>query len=96
MKNQIKPCKEYTKVTFLRTKDDPLYNFKYGVVSILINGYERVTTRKGEMLKVPMQVKNGRDEALVKAYEVSYTSEYMYIPVKYIMSIKEGVSTEDL
>lgn len=96
MKSQIKLCEEYTKVTSLRTKDDPLYNSKYGIVSILVKSYEKVTTRKGKMLKVPIQIKNGRDEALVKAYEVSYTSEYMYIPLKYIMSIKEGVSTEDL
>ena len=88
--------KEYTKVTFLKTKDDPLYNFKYGELSIFIRDYEKVTTRKGDMLKVPIQIKNGRDEVLAKAYEVSYTSEYMYIPLKYVMSIKEGVSTEDL
>ena len=91
-----KPSKEYTKVTFLRTKDDPLDNFKYGEFSIFIKDYEKVTTRKGDMLKVPIQIKNGRDEVLAKAYEVSYTSEYMYIPLKYIMSIKEGVSTKDL
>jgi ribosomal protein S8 len=92
----MKLCKEYTKVTFLKTKDDPLYNFKHGVVSLLVESCEKVSTKRGEMLKVPLLKKNKRDEVLTKAYEISYTSEYMYIPMKYVMSIKEGVSTEDL
>lgn len=84
-------------VTFLRTKDDPLFNFKSGPFTLVFKEpceHEIKELKTGKYLKV--KSKNTEDILLAKHFEVMFTPEYLYIPMKYIMSIKEGVSTEDL
>ena len=85
-------------ITFLRTKDDPLFNFNEGLASLIINEpceYEIKELKSKKYLKIKLSKKNTRDQILVNLFEAMFTSEYLYIPMKYIMSIKEGVSTED-
>lgn len=85
-------------VTFSRTKDDSLYNTKYGPVELTTEEpclHEIIETKRGRMLKIEISNKNAYDFVLAKAFGVSFTSEWMYIPMKYVKSIKEGVSTED-
>ena len=86
-------------VTFLRTKDDPLFNFKSGPFTLVFKEpckHEIKELKTGKYLKVELKNKNTRDVLLVRHFEVMFSSKYLYIPMKYIMSIKEGVSTEDL
>lgn len=80
-------------VTFSRTKDDPLYNFKYGPLILDIEDwrkYEIIDTKRGKMLKLQQRVKNGHDVTLARAFEITFTSEWIYIPMKYVMEIKSG------
>ena len=80
-------------VTFSRTKDEPLYNFKYGIVQIYIEDYRKyeiIDTKRGKMLKVQQKKKNEYDLVLARNYEITFTSEYFYIPMKYVMDIRPG------
>lgn len=86
-------------VTFLRTKDDPLFNFKSGPFTLVFKEpceHEIKELKTGKYLKIELKNKNTRDVLLVRHFEVMFSSKYLYIPMKYVMSIKEGVSTEDL
>ena len=47
------------------------------------------------MLKIQQKNKNWHDLVLARAFEITFTSEWVYIPMKYIMEIKEGASIED-
>ena len=85
-------------VTFLRTKDDPLFNFKNGPFTLVFKEpckHEIKELKTGKYLKVELENKNTEDLLLVRHFEVMFSSKYLYIPMKYVMSIKEGVSTED-
>ena len=82
-----------------RTKNDPLHNFKYGIPVYYIEDWRKheiIDTKRGKMLKVQQKNKNEHDLVLARAFEITYTSEWIYIPMKYIMEIKEGSSIEDL
>ena len=85
-------------VVFSRTKNDPLQNFKYGIPICYVEDwrkYEIIDTKRGKMLKIQQKNKNWHDPVLKRVFETTFTSEWIYIPMKYIMEIKEGASIED-
>ena len=86
-------------VVFSRTKDDPLHNLKYGIPVCYVEDWrehEIIDTKRGKMLKIKQKSRNEYNSAFTRAFEITYTSEWIYIPMKYIMEIKEGSSIEDL
>lgn len=80
-----------------QTKNDPPYLFRDGIVYVIVSDeYQIIDTKRGKALKVKLNKRNAYDPIYTKNFEVSFTSEFMYIPMKYIISFKEGVSTINL
>lgn len=74
------------RIEFLKTKNEVL---DFPVSLIIYSNYEIVNTNMGKFLKIPLDKdRNKRSDVLSRLFEISFTSEWMYIPMKYIKEIQ--------
>lgn len=93
MKNQIKHTEKSLKIEFF-SKTDINFNLRLGECELTLNPpvtYEVTDTKMGKVLKI-MNRKYSAEQALFFkriGLDIICTMSYLYIPMKYIGSIKE-------
>lgn len=76
--------KEYTKVTFIESNSETIsYYFDANL------HHEIVNTKKGKMFRIALNNKNIVN--FRKAFNITCTLKWIYIPMEYIKEIKENV-----
>ena len=93
MKSQMKRIEKSLQIRF-SSKTDIDFNLRLGRCDLTINPpvtYEVTDMRMGKMLKIMNHKFNAKESLFFKKIgpEVVSTMSYLYIPMKYIGSIKE-------
>jgi hypothetical protein len=93
MKNQIKHTEKSLKIEFF-SKTDINFNLRLGECHLLLNPpvtYEITNMKMGKVLKIMNHKYSAKEALLFKRIgpDIVCTMSYLYIPMKYIGSIKE-------
>jgi hypothetical protein len=86
MKNQMKPGRKYLRVELLTTDNSKLIYYAEKPCEHYV-----VDTKRGKMLKIA--IAGIMDNTLKKSFEATCTFDWVYIPVRFVKSLKEGVSS---
>ena len=95
MKNQMKHTEKSLRIDFY-SRTDLDFNLRLGDCYLTLNPpvtYEVTNMRMGEMLKIASHKYNNRTALFLKriGLDVVNTMSYLYIPMKYIGSVKEVI-----
>lgn len=85
MKNQIKHGKKYLKIELLTNDNQKLVYYAEEPCS-----HYTIDTNSGKVLKIA--IAGTMDNILKKGFEARCTFKWVYIPIRYVKSVKEGVS----